>query len=68
LYGITFILLYQTMIMKRNSLAPMLICMVVFLSSCELVGDILEFGIWIGVILVLLVIGIIFWIIRKIRR
>lgn len=35
------------------------------LTGCELVGDIFEFGIWIGVIGVVLVIVLIFWIIRK---
>jgi hypothetical protein len=35
------------------------------LTGCELVGDIFEAGIWVGVIVVVLVIVFIFWIIRK---
>lgn len=38
------------------------------LTGCELVGDILEAGIWIGIIIVVLVIVLIMWILRKIRR
>ena len=35
------------------------------LTGCELVGDIFEAGIWAGVIIVVLVIVLIFWLIRK---
>ncbi len=35
------------------------------LTGCELVGDIFEAGIWVGVIGVVLVVVLIFWIIRK---
>ncbi len=37
----------------------------VMLTGCELVGDIFEAGIWAGVIIVVLVIVLIFWLIRK---
>ena len=37
------------------------------LTGCELVGDILEAGIWIGIIIVVLVVVLIMWILRKIR-
>ena len=40
--------------------------LILLLSSCELVGDIFEAGVWVGVIIVVLVIAIIIWIIRKI--
>jgi hypothetical protein len=55
--------------MKKISkwiLAFLLIITVI--PGCELIGDILEVGIWIGIILVVLVVAIIFWIIRKIRK
>ncbi len=37
----------------------------VTLTGCELVGDIFEAGIWAGVIIVVLVVVLIFWLIRK---
>ncbi len=38
------------------------------LTGCELAGDILEFGFWLGIIVVAVIVAIIFWIIRKFRR
>jgi hypothetical protein len=38
------------------------------LSSCELVGDIFEAGIWTGLIAVALVIALVIWLITKFRR
>ena len=37
------------------------------MSGCELVGDILEFGFWVGIVIVVLVVAIIAWIVRKLR-
>lgn len=36
------------------------------LTGCELIGDIFQAGMAVGIILVVLVIGIIIWILRKI--
>ena len=36
-----------------------------FLSSCELIGDIFRAGVWVGIVIVVLVIAIIIWILRK---
>ncbi len=38
------------------------------LTSCELVGDILEVGMWMGIIIVLAIIFIVYWLFKKIRR
>ena len=35
------------------------------LSGCEMIGDILQAGIWMGIILVVFVIAIMFWLYRK---
>jgi hypothetical protein len=35
------------------------------LSSCELIGDIFQAGIWVGVIIVVAVIALIFWLIGR---
>jgi hypothetical protein len=37
------------------------------LTACELAGDIFEAGVWIGVVMVALVVGIIAFIVAKIR-
>ncbi|MBE9583512.1 hypothetical protein IM792_03550 [Mucilaginibacter sp. JRF] len=49
---------------KLNILAFMLAIM--SLSSCQLIGDIFKAGVYVGIIIVILVIAIIIWIIRKI--
>lgn len=36
-----------------------------FLTSCELVGDIFKTGVWTGVILVVLGIGVVIWLVSK---
>lgn len=35
------------------------------LSGCEMIGDILQAGIWMGIIFVVIVIAIIYWLYRK---
>ncbi len=55
--------------MRKNlSLAIMLLVLSTSLTSCEAIGDLIEFGVWIGVIIVVAVIAIIYWIYRKIKR
>lgn len=41
-----------------------LLLMVTF-TGCSLIGDIFEAGLWVGVIIVVLVIVLIFWMIKK---
>lgn len=36
------------------------------LSSCEIIGGIFEAGIWVGIIIVVLVIALVIWVIKKI--
>ncbi|HEV7349710.1 hypothetical protein [Telluribacter sp.] len=36
------------------------------LTSCEIIGGIFEAGMWVGLVLVVLVIGVIIWIFRAI--
>ncbi|HTM66674.1 MAG TPA: hypothetical protein VL093_10160 [Flavipsychrobacter sp.] len=47
------------------SLAAMLM-VVLSLSSCELVGDIFKAGMWVGIIVVVAIIALIIFLIRKI--
>jgi hypothetical protein len=40
----------------------------VALSGCELIGDIFKAGVWVGVLLVLGVIGIVIWLVSRMKR
>lgn len=42
--------------------------MVMMLSSCELIGDIFQAGMWVGIIIVVGIIALLFWIISRFRR
>lgn len=53
--------------MKKYSLLPLL-ALLLTLSSCELIGDIFKAGMWMGVILVVAVIGLVLFIISKLFR
>ena len=58
----------KKIVMKKISvfsLAAMLM-MVLSLSSCELVGDIFKAGMWVGIIVVVAIIALIIFLIRKI--
>ena len=46
----------------------MLSAIVMLLSSCEIVGDIFQACMWIGIIAVVLVAGLVMWLISKVRR
>lgn len=37
------------------------------LSGCEAIGDIFKAGLWVGVIIVVLIIALVLWLIRKMR-
>lgn len=45
----------------------LLVISTTMLAGCELVGDIFEAGVWVGVILVILVIGLVFWLFSRSR-
>ncbi len=55
--------------MKQFSpLVLLFVLLAVTLNSCEVIGDILEVGIWMGLIVAALVIGLVIWLVRKFRR
>jgi uncharacterized protein HemY len=39
-----------------------------FVTSCDIIGDIFQAGLVVGIIIVVLIIALIFWIIRKFKR
>jgi uncharacterized membrane protein YkvI len=43
----------------------LLLISTMMLAGCELVGDIFEAGIWVGVILVVLIIGLVVWLFSR---
>ena len=53
---------------KFNNLWVCLIAVMVTLSSCEVIGDIFKAGMWVGIILVVAIILLILWIVRKVGR
>jgi FtsH-binding integral membrane protein len=56
--------------MNRNniSFAVLLLVLTMGLTSCEAIGDLIEFGVWIGVIIVVAILALVFWIYRKFKR
>lgn len=51
----------------RNNLilGVFLVVFVSMLSSCQAIGDIFKAGMWMGVIVVIVVIALVLWLIRK---
>ncbi|MBL7719320.1 MAG: phosphatidate cytidylyltransferase [Flavipsychrobacter sp.] len=43
-----------------------LLAILVSLSSCELIGDIFEAGVWVGVMLVVGVVAVVFFLLAKV--
>jgi len=57
-------------IMKKNNgiILAVLLFLSTAMSSCEVMGDLVGFGVWIGVIIVVAVVALIWWIVRKFKR
>ena len=53
--------------MKNASWFALLILSTMILAGCEIIGDIFQAGVWVGVILVVLVIGLIVWLFSRAR-
>jgi hypothetical protein len=43
----------------------LLLLSTVSLTGCEVIGDIFKAGVWVGVLLVILVIGLIVWLVTR---
>ncbi len=56
--------------MNKNitSLTILLLILTTSLTSCETMGDLVEFGVWIGVIIVVAILALVFWIYKKFKR
>ncbi len=51
-----------------RQMAVLMALLVVTLSSCEAVAGIFKAGLWVGVIIVVVIVAIIFWLINKARK
>jgi hypothetical protein len=52
--------------MSHSPILPILLVIsIVSLAGCELVGDIFKAGVWVGVILVIGIIGLVIWMLSK---
>lgn len=46
----------------------LLVLLMFTMSSCELIGDIFEAGMWTALIIIVLIVILITWLFRKLRR
>ena len=51
--------------MDRTVAFTLLMISTITLAGCELVGDIFEAGVWVGVILVILIVGLVVWLFAR---
>lgn len=51
----------------KSLIAPLLL-MSITLSSCEAIAGIFKAGVWVGIIVVVIVVALIFWIISKVGK
>lgn len=49
-------------------MAALFIFMSVAFTSCEAIASIFKAGVWVGILVVVIIIAIIFWIIGKVRK
>lgn len=55
--------------MKQNALIYGCLLMIVSMfSACEVIGDIFQAGIWVGVIVVVAIIALILWLVGRSRK
>ena len=51
--------------MNQTVAFTLLVISTVMLAGCELVGDIFQAGVWVGVILVILIVGLVVWLFAR---
>lgn len=55
--------------MKQYSLLGLcFLAMAMTLTSCEVIGGIFKAGVWVGIIVVVAVVGLILWLVGKARK
>ena len=58
---------FMKQVKSQNHFSLFLI-MILFLSSCQAIAGIFKAGVWVGVVGLIIIIAIIFWIIGKIKK
>ena len=51
--------------MKHALSFVLLLLSTITLAGCEIIGNIFQAGVWVGVILVVLVLGLVFWLFSR---
>jgi hypothetical protein len=54
--------------MKHSTLWLFALALAMSLSSCELIGGIFKAGMWVGILIVVAVVGLVLWLVSKGRR
>jgi len=55
----------EKFIKMKKLLTLLLIVTVLFLNSCAVVGGIFKAGVWVGILIVVFIIGIIIWLVTR---
>jgi hypothetical protein len=58
------LIILKATFMKKYSLVPLLV-LLMSLSSCEVIGGIFKAGVWSGVILVVVIVGLVLFLISR---
>ncbi|CAN5333675.1 hypothetical protein BH20BAC1_BH20BAC1_20560 [soil metagenome] len=53
---------------ENAKLLSILFLLSAILSSCEAIGGIFKAGMWVGVVVVIIIVALIFWLINKFRK
>ncbi|HEY2349369.1 MAG TPA: phosphatidate cytidylyltransferase [Puia sp.] len=49
----------------KKSLLLLMVLALVFLNSCAVVGGIFKAGVWVGILIVVFIVGIIIWLVTR---
>ncbi|RAJ82313.1 hypothetical protein CLV59_104539 [Chitinophaga dinghuensis] len=49
----------------KNYIYSMLVCCLLTLSGCQIIGAIFKAGVWVGILIVVVVVALIIWLISK---
>ena len=53
---------------KFSFVAFLLVVMISMLTGCQIVGDIFKAGVWVGILIVVGIIGILLWIVGRSKK
>ena len=53
---------------NSKNAVPLFLILMVSLSSCQAIAGIFKAGVWVGIIIVVIIIALIFWLISKMKK